>query len=185
MFWSHVGQVCGSLYVAKFIVKAGSAGKEAITRVIGEIIDVKFAQKHMELPQANVEWYSNHCNHVRIGSKMLKYFVKRAQLRNHESRSGLRATDLSANDKLLLKLFTSGKLKSDAKLATDMYVALKRREEDAFADVMTKRIREDGGDLMLGDEFEQERVLIKSWKTCVGTCVVTFGCLHRWMYQQI
>ena len=35
--------------------------------------------------------------------------------------------------------FTSGKLKSDAKLATDMYVALKRREQDAFADVMMKR----------------------------------------------
>ena len=49
-----------------------------------------------------------------------------------------------------------------------MYVALKRREQDAFADVMMKRTRKDGGDLMLGDEFEQERVLIKSRKTCVG-----------------
>ena len=65
-------------------------------------------------------------------------------------------------------LFTSGKLKSDAKLTTDMYVALKRREQDAFADVMMKMIREDGGDLMLGDEFEQERVLIRSRKKCVA-----------------
>ena len=72
----------------------------------------------------------------------------------------MRATDLSANDKLLLKLFTSGKLESDAKLATDMYVVLKKREHDAFAEVMMERTREDGGDLMLGDEFEQERVLI-------------------------
>ena len=168
MFSPRVGQVCGSLYVAKFLVKAGSAGKDAITRVIGEIVDVEFAQKHMELFEANVEWYSNQCNHVRIRIKMLKYFVKRArELRNHESRSGLRATDLSANDKLLLKLFTSGKLKSD-ELATDMYVALTRREQDAFVDVMMKRTREDGGDLMLGDELEQERVLIKLRKTCVG-----------------
>ena len=118
-------------------MKAGSAGKEAITRVIGEIVDVEVAQKHMELLEANVEWYSNHCNHVRMRSKMLKYFVKRArELRNHESRSGLRATDLSANGKLMLKLFTSGKLKSDAKLATDMYVALKKREQDYVVDVM-------------------------------------------------
>ena len=68
----------------------------------------------------------------------------------------------------LLKLFASGKLKSDAKLATDMYVALKKRDQDAFADVMMKRAREDGEDLVLGDEFEQERVLKKSRETCAG-----------------
>ena len=56
MLCSRVGQVCGSLYAAKFIVKASSAGIEAITRVIGEIVDVKFAQEHMELLEANVEW---------------------------------------------------------------------------------------------------------------------------------
>ena len=137
VFCSRVGQVCGSLDVAKFIVQAGSIGKEAITRIIGEIVDVIFAQTHMEFLGANAEWYSNDCHLVRMRSTMLKCFVKRAQeLRNHVSRLGLRTTDLSANDKLLLKLFTSGKLKSDAKLATDMYVALKKREQDAFADVM-------------------------------------------------
>ena len=53
VFWLHVGQVCGSLYVMKLIAKAVSAGKEALTTVICEIVDVEFARKHMELVEAN------------------------------------------------------------------------------------------------------------------------------------
>ena len=68
MFCMHVGQVCGSIYVMKLNVKAGPAGKEALTTVICDIVDVEFAWTHMELVEANEE-YSNQCNHVRVRSK--------------------------------------------------------------------------------------------------------------------
>ena len=127
MIWLHVGQVCGSLYVIKLIMKAGSAGKEALTTVIGEIVDVEFVRKPMELVEVNEE-YSGQCNHVRMRSKN---FVKRAKkLNDLRRRLGLRATDISVY-RLLLKLFSSGKLKSDVECATDIHLAFDRRQQDA------------------------------------------------------
>ena len=97
-------------------------------------------------------------------SKTLNYFDKRAgKLGDLQRRLGLRATVISADDRLLLKLFSSGKLKSGVECATDIHLAFDRRQQDACAEVTMKRTREDEG-----EKSEQARVSIKSRKTMVG-----------------
>ena len=65
--WGRCAEAC----IMKLIVKAGSAGKEALTTATGEVVDVEFARKHMELVEANEE-YSNQVYHVRVRSKTYK-----------------------------------------------------------------------------------------------------------------